>query len=93
MMDATGIIRSSLIIRVIQMNERAPISGARTSKSALLSIVTIACWTLLLVIILSLVFSSSKLSKQFRSKDRQSAQSNEIACVGSHDATPTTRSE
>jgi len=51
MMGATGIIRSSLSIRVIQMNERAPIGRTRTSKSALLSIVTIACWTLLLVII------------------------------------------
>ena len=57
MMGATGIIRSSLSIRLIQMNERAPIGGTRTSKSALLSIVTIACWTLLLVIILSSVFA------------------------------------
>jgi len=91
MMGATGIIGSSLSIRVIQMNERAPIGRTRTSKSALLSIVTIACWTLLLVIILSSVFANSKLSKQLRSKDRQSTQSNEIASVG--DATPTTRSE
>jgi hypothetical protein len=69
MRGATGIIRSSLSTRVIQMNERAPIGRTRTSKSALLSIVTIACWTMLLVIVLSSVFASSKLSKQLRSKE------------------------
>jgi hypothetical protein len=56
------------------MNDRAPIGRTKTSKSALLSIVTIGCWIILLVFILNSVFASSKLSKQIRSKDRQSAQ-------------------
>jgi len=43
-------------------------------RSLILSIVTAGCWIILLAIVLSSVFAASNLTKQIRSKDRQSAQ-------------------
>ncbi len=43
-------------------------------RSLILSIVTAGCWIILLAIVLNSVFAASKLTKQIRSKDRQSTQ-------------------
>jgi hypothetical protein len=46
----------------------------RRRRSLILAIVTAGCWIVLLAIVLNSVFGASKLAKQLRSKDRQSAQ-------------------
>jgi hypothetical protein len=43
-------------------------------RSLILSIVTAGCWIISLAIVLNSVFAVSNLTKQLRSKDRQSAQ-------------------
>ena len=42
-------------------------------RSLIVATVTAGCWIALLAIVLNSVFGASKLAKQLRSKDRQSA--------------------
>jgi hypothetical protein len=48
-------------------------------RSLILAIVTAGCWIILLAIVLNSVFAASTLTKQIRSKDRQSTQVDDIA--------------
>jgi hypothetical protein len=49
-------------------------SSMTRRRGLILSIVTAGCWIILLAIVFNSVFAASKLTKQIRSKDRQSAQ-------------------
>jgi hypothetical protein len=49
-------------------------SSMTRRRGLILSIVTAGCWIILLAIVLNSVFAAGKLTKQIRSKDRQSAQ-------------------
>ena len=49
-------------------------SSMTRRRSLILAIVTAGCWIILLAIVLNSVFAASTLTKQIRSKDRQSTQ-------------------
>jgi hypothetical protein len=49
-------------------------SSMTRRRGLILSIVTAGCWIILLAIVLNSVLAAGKLTKQIRSKDRQSAQ-------------------
>jgi hypothetical protein len=49
-------------------------SSMTRRRGLILSIVTAGCWIILLALVLNSVFTAGKLTKQIRSKDRQSAQ-------------------
>jgi hypothetical protein len=54
------------------MSDRKSLDRTKIGRRALLSIAAIACWIVLLGVVLSSVFSISNYGKKMRSKDRQS---------------------
>jgi hypothetical protein len=69
-------VRSGVAVRegtAAPLNRVWTESSMTRRRSLILSIVTAGCWIILLAIVLNSVFAASKLTKQIRSKDRQSA--------------------
>ena len=60
-------------------------------RDLILSIVTAGCWIILLAIVLNSVFAASRLDKQARSKDRQSARGSLMILETTANPTPRSR--